>query len=67
MGCIARGAHRGWRGILAGIAVAQVYAFYTWLLWPVLLRAGVRQLVDRRDWAKTQREPIGLPAPGADT
>ena len=67
MGCISRGAHRGWRGILGGVAVAQVYAFYTWLLWPVLLRAGVRQLVDRRDWAKTQREPIGLPAPGADT
>jgi hypothetical protein len=58
MGCVARGAGRGLPGILRGVLVAQVYAFYSWLLWPVLLRAAVRQLARRRDWAKTQREAL---------
>ena len=57
MGCIARGAARGVGGALKGVLVAQVYAFYTWILWPVLIRATVRQLTDRRAWAKTEREP----------
>ena len=57
LGCIARGAPRGVGGALRGVLVAQVYAFYSWLLWPVLVRATVRQLTDRRAWAKTDREP----------
>jgi 1,2-diacylglycerol 3-beta-glucosyltransferase len=57
LGCIARGAARGPGAALRGILVAQVYAFYSWLLWPVLIRAAARQLTERRAWAKTEREP----------
>ena len=57
LGCIARGAAQGVGGALRGVLVAQIYAFYSWLLWPVLVRATVRQLTDRRAWAKTDREP----------
>ena len=35
-----------------------MYAFYSWLLWPVLLRSALRQLTERRDWAKTEREVL---------
>jgi 1,2-diacylglycerol 3-beta-glucosyltransferase len=63
MGCIARGADRGVGGALKGVLVAQVYAFYTWLLWPVLLRATARQLTDRRSWAKTERERVSAAEP----
>lgn len=59
MGCIARGASFGPLGIVRGIFLAPIYAAYTWLLWPVLARAAVRQLTHRSDWAKTAREPIG--------
>lgn len=55
MGCVSA---RGW---LRGILAAQVYAFYSWLLWPVLIRSTLRQLTERRDWAKTEREAIGVP------
>lgn len=58
LGCVARGAPRGIRGILGGVLVAQAYAFYTWLLWPVLVRSTLRQLTDRRGWAKTEREVV---------
>ncbi|MBJ7332218.1 MAG: glycosyltransferase family 2 protein [Solirubrobacteraceae bacterium] len=64
MGCIAAGAPRGWKGYVTGFFIAQVYAFYTWLIWPVLLRSTFRQLTDQRTWAKTDRE--ALDAPGAD-
>ena len=49
-------------GWLRGCLVANVYAFYTWLLWPVLVRAAARQLAHRRDWAKTAREPLDADA-----
>ena len=58
MGCIARGAAQGAVGALKGVLVAQVYAFYSWILWPVLIRATIRQLTDRRAWAKTEREQL---------
>jgi hypothetical protein len=64
LGCVARGAPRGLRGILGGLLVAQAYAFYTWLLWPVLVRATLRQLTDRRSWAKTERERVTFTPPG---
>jgi 1,2-diacylglycerol 3-beta-glucosyltransferase len=64
LGCVARGGPRGLRGILAGLLVAQAYAFYTWLLWPVLVRSTLRQLTDRRGWAKTERERVTLTPPG---
>jgi hypothetical protein len=59
LGCIARGAQRGVAGVLVGILIVPVYAVYSWLIWPVLTRAALRQLLRRRSWAKTVREPIG--------
>lgn len=58
LGCLARGRPRGAGGMFAGYLLAHPYAFYSWLLWPVLVRAGLRQLTERRDWAKTDREPV---------
>ena len=58
MGCVAARAAQGWRHALMGLLIAQVYAFYTWLIWPVLLRSIFRQITDRRTWSKTDREPI---------
>jgi len=49
-------------GIIKGVLSGQVYAFYTWLLWPVLLRSTFRQLASRESWAKTSREAIDPPA-----
>jgi len=58
VGCIAAWARRGPLGWLVGLLVAQVYAPYTWFLWPVLLRSAARQIFDRGEWAKTEREPL---------
>jgi 1,2-diacylglycerol 3-beta-glucosyltransferase len=58
LGCMARGARRGPRGVIGGYFVAHPYGVYTWLLWPVLVRSILRQLTERRGWAKTDREPI---------
>jgi 1,2-diacylglycerol 3-beta-glucosyltransferase len=58
LGCIARGAGKGARGAARGFLVAHPYAIYTWLIWPVLVRATFRQLTERRQWAKTEREPV---------
>ncbi len=58
LGCIASRLSSGGWGWLRGILIAQVYAPYTWFLWPVLLRSGSRQLTERRDWSKTEREPL---------
>ena len=38
--------------------LGHLYAAYTWMLWPVLLRSPARQLTERKEWAKTEREPI---------
>ena len=59
VGCIAARATRGPRGWITGFLMAHVYAFYSWILWPVLLRSIIRQLTERREWAKTEREPLG--------
>lgn len=64
-GCLARGAPRGGTGILWGLLLAQVYAFYSWILWPVLVRAAWRQVTRQRGWAKTQRETMLEPAADA--
>jgi cellulose synthase/poly-beta-1,6-N-acetylglucosamine synthase-like glycosyltransferase len=45
-------------GLIKGVLSAQVYAFYSWLLWPVLLRSAARQITGRGSWAKTAREKI---------
>lgn len=65
LGCVASRAGTGPRGVIVGLLIAQVYAFYSWLLWPVLFRAALRQMTHRHDWAKTQREPLG-PAPALE-
>ncbi len=66
MGCAARGSRDGAAGVVRGIALAQLYAFYSWLLWPVLIRSVVRQLTDRRSWAKTERESLGPARAGSE-
>jgi 1,2-diacylglycerol 3-beta-glucosyltransferase len=63
LGCLARGARTGVRGILLGLLIVPVYAAYSWLLWPALARAAARQVTRRRAWSKTAREQIGHPTP----
>lgn len=58
MGCIAAGAARGRKGYITGFFIAQIYAFYTWIIWPVLIRSTWRQVTDQRNWAKTERESL---------
>jgi hypothetical protein len=62
LGCIAARSEEGPLGWLRGFLIAQIYTPYTWFLWPVLLRSSVRQLTERGDWAKTEREPLDLDA-----
>lgn len=57
LGCIAR-CGRGPLNWVRGWLIANVYAAYTWLLWPVLLRATFRQVVRRGNWVKTPRETL---------
>jgi cellulose synthase/poly-beta-1,6-N-acetylglucosamine synthase-like glycosyltransferase len=68
VGCMTQ----GWRlygasGLLVGLLVVNVYALYSWLLWPVLIRALARQLLRRRSWAKTPRELVDPDEPLVDT
>lgn len=58
MGAIASRAHEGPVGWLKGFLIGQVYAFYSWMIWPVLLRSSARQLTDRRGWVKTERVEV---------
>jgi 1,2-diacylglycerol 3-beta-glucosyltransferase len=62
LGCIAAKSDRGPKGWLQGFLIGQVYTFYTWMLWPVLLRSTARQLARRDSWAKTAREALDEPA-----
>ncbi len=48
----------GARSWLRALALAHLYALYTWLLYPVLVRSLARQLGTRRDWARTERVPL---------
>jgi hypothetical protein len=57
LGCIARCGRGPWSWV-RGWLIANVYAAYTWLLWPVLARANFRQLVRRGNWVKTPREAL---------
>ncbi len=59
IGCVMQGWRlRGFPGLVAGLLLVHVYALYSWILWPVLVRAIWRQLVRRRAWAKTPRQAI---------
>ena len=64
LGCVASRSREGFRGVLKGILIAQVYAPYTWFLLPVLIRSTARQLRARDDWVKTEREPLDGAATG---
>ena len=67
LGCLARGARNGVVGILTSLLIIPVYAAYSWLIFPVLVRAVARQALGRRDWAKTAREPVAsAPAEPSD-
>jgi ascorbate-specific PTS system EIIC-type component UlaA len=59
LGCIAARQGTGWRSWLRAILLAHLYALYTWILFPVLTRSVLRQASARRDWKKTDREPLG--------
>jgi 1,2-diacylglycerol 3-beta-glucosyltransferase len=58
IGCIARGAEHGFLGIVRGVLLIPLASAYSWLLWPVLVRATLRQAIGRGSWAKTAREPL---------
>jgi cellulose synthase/poly-beta-1,6-N-acetylglucosamine synthase-like glycosyltransferase len=58
LGCVAARAESGPLGWMRGVLIAQVYTPYTWFLWPVLVRSTARQLGERGEWAKTEREPL---------
>lgn len=57
LGCIAR-CGRGPKAWLWGWFISPVYAAYSWILWPVLVRAAWRQLRSESGWSKTEREAI---------
>ena len=65
LGCLARGVARGPVGLAVSLLVVPVYAAYTWMIWPVLARAAVRQLARRTDWSKTARQPVAGGEPEA--
>lgn len=65
LGAIAAREDEGVRGWVKGFLIGNVYAIYTWFLWPVLLRSTLRQLTARDDWAKTEREPLEDEPPAA--
>jgi cellulose synthase/poly-beta-1,6-N-acetylglucosamine synthase-like glycosyltransferase len=56
--CRPVGRRSWWRAVGAG----HLYAVYTWLAYPALLRAHVRQVGMRRDWARTERVPLEISA-----
>lgn len=58
LGCIASRTSEGVRGWVVGFLLGHVYAIYTWMIWPVLIRSTARQLSARSGWAKTEREPL---------
>ena len=61
LGCIAARAADGPRGCAPRRPHRARLRVLHWLLWPVLVRSAVRQLTERRDWVKTEREPLEPP------
>ena len=51
-------AARGGRGFWLAVVLAHLYLFYSWLIFPVVLRGLVREMAGRSTWAKTDREEI---------
>lgn len=70
LGCLTLGRGKGAGGYLRGLVTAIPYAFYSWLLWPVIIRAGWRQARGATTWSKTAREALepdtsGVPVGGS--
>ncbi len=59
LGAIASRTREGLRGWVIGFLIGHLYAIYTWMIWPVLMRSTLRQIISRDGWAKTEREPLG--------
>ena len=47
------------RAVVIGVLTLVPYTVYSWLIFPVLVRALLRQLSGSNTWAKTAREPLG--------
>ena len=58
IGCMASGRGNGFMGYVKGLVIAIPYAFYSWILWPVIVRATWRQFRGTSGWDKTTREPL---------
>jgi 1,2-diacylglycerol 3-beta-glucosyltransferase len=58
LGCLVSRPKYSLRTPLATFVLAHVYALYTWLLFPALARAAIRQLGARDDWNRTDRVPL---------
>ena len=58
IGCLAAGRGNGFSGYVRGLLTAIPYAFYSWILWPVIVRATWRQFRGASGWDKTSREPL---------
>ncbi len=58
LGALASRTREGPKGWLLGLLIGHIYAIYTWMIWPVLLRSTARQISQRGSWAKTEREPL---------
>lgn len=48
----------GWKQVGYALLVILPYTFYSWLVFPALIRGLVRHLMRREGWAKTAREPL---------
>jgi len=55
---MASGRGHGFMGYVRGLVIAIPYAFYSWILWPVIVRATWRQFRGASGWDKTSREPL---------
>lgn len=58
MGSIASRANLGFKGYVTGFLIGHIYAYYSWMIWPVLTRSVFRQVTARRDWIKTERVAV---------
>ena len=56
LGLLTRG--KGVIGVVTAIVLVIPYTVYSWLIYPVVLRAGIRAIMGRTTWDKTAREPL---------
>ena len=58
LGCTAGAPSCGKKTYWQGFLIAHPYIIYTWILWPVLVRALVRVIMRKDSWSKTEREVL---------